>query len=52
MIQDVGNIELGELLVTEPKTQWNVFIILEHRHSSIAHAGIFAERNSGQPEIR
>ena len=41
MIQDVGNIELCELLETEPKTQCTVcFIILEYRFLSTARAGI------------
>ena len=34
MIQDVGNIELGELLETEPKNAvHSVFIILEYRYT-------------------
>ena len=43
MIRDVGNIELCELLETEPKTQckvclsyWNVGIVLLHTRTLLA----------------
>ena len=41
MIQDVGNIELCELLETDPKTQCTVCVYHSGiSASSIAHAGI------------
>ena len=41
MIQDVGNVDLFELLETDSETQ---------KASSIAHAGI-SYKNSGQPRL-
>ena len=53
VIQDVGNIELCELLETEPKTQctmflsyWNIGIL----YCTCEH--FFAQRNNGQSKIR
>ena len=53
MIQDVGNIELCELLETEPKNAVHSMpIILEHRHRLLHMRAFLAERNSGQSKIR
>ena len=51
MIQDVGNIELCELLETEPKNAvHSVPIILDHRHRLLHMRAFLAERNSGSIE--
>ena len=53
MNRDVGNIELFELLETEPKTQvHSMLIMLEHRHRLLHMRAFLAERNSGQSKIR
>ena len=53
MIQDVGNIELCELLETEPKTQCkSMLIILERRHRLLHVQAFLAQRNSGPSKIR
>ena len=53
MIQDVGNIELCELLVTEPKNAvQSVPIILEYQYGLLHVRAFLAQRNRGQSEIR
>ena len=53
MIQDVGNIELCELLETELQNAVRSMpIILENRHRLLHMRAILAERNSGQSKIR
>ena len=48
MIHEVGNIELCELLDTEPKTQCKVcFIILGHWHRLLHVRALLAKRNRG-----
>ena len=52
MIQDVGNIELCELLETEPKTQCTVcFIILEHWHPLLHVRALLAQRKRCESAI-
>ena len=62
MIQDVGNIELCDLLETEPRKQWTV--ILSYWDTGIVcctcghflhkkqRRAFLAQRNNGQSEIR
>ena len=53
MIQDVGNIELLELLETEPKTQCTVCLSYWNYRYDLLHVRAFlAQRNRGQSEIR
>ena len=53
MIQDVGNIELCELLVTEPQNAvQSMPIVLEHRHRLLHVREFLAQRNSGPSKIR
>ena len=52
MIRDVGNIELCELLETEPKTQCkSMFIILDHWHRLLHMRALLAQRKRGESEI-
>ena len=52
MIRDVGNIELCELLETEPKTQRKVcFIILEHWYPLLHVRALLAQRKRGESAI-
>ena len=49
MIQEVGNIELCELLETDPKTRCTACLfILEGRHRQLNMYIFFAGRNKGQ----
>ena len=53
MIQDVGNIELCELLETEPQNAMHSMpIILEHWLRLLQMQAFLAKRNSGQSKIR
>ena len=48
MIHEVGNIELCELLDTEPKRLvQSMFIILGHRHRLLHVRALLAKRNRG-----
>ena len=47
MIHEVGNIELCELLDTEPKTQCKVFIILGRWHRLLHVRALLEKRNRG-----
>ena len=52
MIHEVGNIELCELLDTEPKAQCKVCsIILGRRHRLLHVRALLAQRNRGEQEI-
>ena len=52
MTQDVGNIELCELLETEPQNAvHNVLIILEYQYTLLHVRAFLADRNKGQSEI-
>ena len=52
MIQDVGNIELCELLETGTQNAvHSMLIILEHRHRLLHMRAFLAERNIGQSKI-
>ena len=52
MIHEVGNMELCELLDTEPKTQCKVmFIIPGHRHRLLHVRTLLAKRKRGESEI-
>ena len=46
MIRDVGNIELCELLETEPNTQCTASIILEYRNDLLHVRAFLAQRNT------
>ena len=51
MIQDVGNVELSELIETDPKTQCKRMpIILERRHR-LLHMRASLERKCSQPRL-
>ena len=52
MIQDVGKIELFELLETQPKTQCTACLSYWNRHRLLHMRAFLAERNSGQSKIR
>ena len=53
LIQEVGNIELFELLETEPQNAVHSMpIILERRHRLLHMRPFLAERNRGQSKIR
>ena len=53
MIQDVGNIELCELLETEPKNALHSMpIMLEHKDRLLHMRAFLAERNRGQSKTR
>ena len=53
MIQEVGNIELFELLETDPKNAvQSMLIMLERRHPLLYIRAFLAERNRGQLKFR
>ena len=51
MIQEVGNVELCELLYVQPKTHCKVCLSYKDAASSIARATLLAQRNGGEQEI-